>query len=94
VRFVFVLLPDRSNKGNKEEEQARKPSFTGIRYHLPDHDNTMRESSVLDACDQVVRNRASPVLSCIGKLGKSRIEELLVVRQTEIVGLAFVNGLQ
>jgi hypothetical protein len=48
-----MLLREPNNREDKEEYQTEKPSCTRIRHYLPDHGDTMREDSVLDACGQL-----------------------------------------
>ena len=52
MRFVLMLLREPNNRGNNDEYQAEKSSCTRIGHYLPDHVDTMREDSALDAFDQ------------------------------------------
>ena len=53
MRFVLMLLRVPNNRGNKDEYQAEKSSSARICHYLPDHGDTMREDSALDAFDQL-----------------------------------------
>src|ERR1700732_724712 len=53
TRFVFMMLREPNNRGDKDEYQTEKSSCTRICHYLQDHGDTMREDSVLDACDQL-----------------------------------------
>jgi len=53
MRFVLMLLREPNNRGNKDEYQAEKSSSARICHYLPDHGDTMREDSALDAFDQL-----------------------------------------
>jgi len=53
MRFVLMLLREPNNRGNNDEYQAEKSSSARICHYLPDHGDTMREDSALEAFDQL-----------------------------------------